>query len=88
MESGVRLKFRTYTTSDPLDAGRYDRKDRIYSWSARVSRVFGVLTPFLQVESAGRRIDLPGALDAADSEGEYDATVMLAGLEWMFERKN
>lgn len=85
---GTRWKFRRYTTGDPLDASRFHRRDRLYSWSARIDRPMGWAVPFLSIEGSGRTVSLPAGATASSDEGEYTATLVRTGIEWEFDRSH
>ena len=78
----ARWKFRTYTTGDPDDSSRYNRHDQIYGWNLRLAHPGEPITPFIQIEAAGRLVDLPAGADASDEEGEYDDLLVRTGIDW------
>ncbi len=77
-----RLKWREYTTGDPLDESRYHRNDRIYGFGLRASIDMGVIRPFAAAEWGGRIVRLPAGASAADEEGEYESSWIRSGVEW------
>lgn len=76
-------QFRRYRTGDPGDS-RYHRRDRIYSWSAKVRRVMPIWAPFLAAESGGRWVSAPGIADAAEDDGAAERTLIRLGVEWEY----
>ncbi len=87
VELGGRLKFRTYTTADPLESSRFHRHDLLYSWSVRVARQAGDFSPFVAAEGAGRRVSLPAGATASTDESQYGAALIRLGAEWEMNRR-
>ena len=82
IEFNTKWKFRTYTTDDPEDTSRFQRKDVAWWWNIYFKQTLGILTPFVGFESSGKRVDLPPGANADTEEGEYDGSLVRFGMDW------